>query len=96
MSNNQVQRVWEECKIHDKKDHRIVHYHLVDTTPNSLLAVVGIERSRKHMTYSATKYFLQVFGSTSTVHAGNRWKSRKDVAEFISSINSRGGPIFDN
>ncbi|GFQ05338.1 hypothetical protein PHJA_002677900 [Phtheirospermum japonicum] len=55
MSDNQVQRVWEERIISDKKDHRIVNYHLVDTTPNSLLAVVGIERSRRHMTYSATE-----------------------------------------
>ncbi|KAL6520467.1 hypothetical protein OROHE_017055 [Orobanche hederae] len=95
MSNNRVQRAWEERVISQEKDNRIVHYHLVDTTANSLLVVVGTERSRRHITYTVTEDFLRVLGSTSTAHAGTRWKSRKDVVEFLSSIASVGGPIFD-
>ncbi|KAL3643302.1 hypothetical protein CASFOL_014117 [Castilleja foliolosa] len=95
MSSNQVERVWEERVISDQYQ-RIVHYYLVDTTPNQLFAVVGIEKSRRHMTYSPTEDYLRVFGSTSTVHAGTRWKSRKNVVEFLSSIATQGGPIFHN
>ncbi|KAK6124770.1 hypothetical protein DH2020_041491 [Rehmannia glutinosa] len=96
MSDNQVLRAWEERVISQEKDNRIVHYLLVDSTGNQLLAVVGIERSRRHIIYSVTEDFLRVFGSTSTVHAGTRWKSRKDVVECLSSITSGGGPIFAN
>ncbi|GFP80488.1 hypothetical protein PHJA_000192200 [Phtheirospermum japonicum] len=96
MSENKVLRAWEERVISEENEHRIVHYHLVDTTPNSLLAVVGIEKSRKHMIYSVTEDFLRAFGPTSTVHAGSRWRSRKDAVEFLSSVTSRDGPIFAN
>ncbi|KAK6149643.1 hypothetical protein DH2020_017168 [Rehmannia glutinosa] len=96
MSDNQVLRAWEERVISQEKGSRIVHYFLMDSAGNSLLAIVGIERSRRHMFYSVTEDFLRVFGSTSTVHAGTRWKARKDVVEFLSSIASGGGPIFAN
>ncbi|GFP85092.1 hypothetical protein PHJA_000653000 [Phtheirospermum japonicum] len=94
MLNNIVQRAWEERVISEEKGHRIVHYRLLDTTPSSLLAVVGIEKSRRHMTYTVTDEFLRVFGPTGTVHA--KWKSRKAVVGFLSSITSVGGPIFAN
>ncbi|KAG8385859.1 hypothetical protein BUALT_Bualt03G0089000 [Buddleja alternifolia] len=48
------------------------------------------------MTYSVTEDFLRVFGSTSTVHAGTRWKSRKHVIGCLKSLVKGGGPIFDN
>ncbi|KAI3456571.1 hypothetical protein Pfo_013234 [Paulownia fortunei] len=96
MSDSQVLRAWEEREISQEKGSRIVHYLLKDSTGNSLLAAVGIERSIRHMTYSVTEDFLRVFGSTSTVHAGTRWKARKDVVECLTSMASGGGPIFAN
>ncbi|KAG8385857.1 hypothetical protein BUALT_Bualt03G0088800 [Buddleja alternifolia] len=96
MFDNQVQRAWEERVISPQKGNRIVHYLIRDTNANCFLAVVGIERSIRHMTYSVTEDFLRVFGSTSTVHAGTRWKSRKHVTEFLRSVVKGGGPIFDD
>ncbi|KAK4398835.1 hypothetical protein Sango_1359000 [Sesamum angolense] len=83
MSHNQVLRAWEERVISQEKGSRIVHYLLRDSTGNSLLAVVGAERSVNHMIYSVTEDFLRVFGSRNAVHAGTRWKARKDVVECL-------------
>ncbi|XP_011095931.1 uncharacterized protein LOC105175245 [Sesamum indicum] len=46
------------------------------------------------MIYSVTEDFLRVFGSRNAVHAGTRWKARKDVVECLMSVTSGGGPIF--
>ncbi|KAH6787753.1 hypothetical protein C2S52_007305 [Perilla frutescens var. hirtella] len=96
MSDNQkeVLRGWEECVISGEKGSRIVHYNLRDSTGNSLLAVVGIERSINHIIYSLSEDYLRAFKSTSTVHAGTRWKARKDVVNFLKSLTSQGGSIF--
>lgn len=93
-NQNQVQRVWEERVICQAKGRRIVHYILRDSTRNSLLAVVGIERSINHMMYTPTRDYLHAFGYTRKVHAGTRWKSRKVVTRFLKSVASRGGSIF--
>lgn len=93
-SQNQVLRAWEERVVSKERGSRIVHYTLRDSTTNSLLAVVGIEKSRNHMIYSVTEDYLRVFGSTEAVHSGTKWKARKDVVEFLMSITSVGGPIF--
>ncbi|PIN18616.1 hypothetical protein CDL12_08719 [Handroanthus impetiginosus] len=94
MSENQVRRCWEERVISTEKGNRVVHYYLMDATANCLLAVVGRERSLRHMTYSVTEDFLTVFGSSSSAHAGTRWQSRKEVSKFLQSVTSRGGSLF--
>lgn len=96
MPDNQVLRAWEERVIVQEKGSRIVHYMLKDNTGNSLLAVVGRERSINHMAYAISEDFLRVFGSTSTVHAGKKWEARRDVVEWLISVVSRGGPILAN
>ncbi|KAL8058576.1 hypothetical protein ABFS82_03G026500 [Erythranthe guttata] len=96
MSNNQVQRGWEERVICPEKGRREVHYILRDSTANSLLAVVGIERSYNHMFYTVTEDYLRVFGSTAAVNARTAWKARKYVVEFLISITSGGGSLFAN
>lgn len=96
MSDNpdRVRRGWEERVISHAKGRRIVHYILRDTTRNSLLAVVGIERSINHMVYTPNRDYLHAFGYTRKVHAGTRWKSRKDVVRFLRSVTSPGGSLF--
>ncbi|KAL8058574.1 hypothetical protein ABFX02_03G027400 [Erythranthe guttata] len=96
MSNNQVQRGWEERVICPEKGRRKVHYILRDSTANSLLAVVGIERSYNHMFYTVTEDYLRVFGSRAAVNARTAWKARKYVVEFLISITSGGGSLFAN
>ncbi|KAL8058579.1 hypothetical protein ABFX02_03G027900 [Erythranthe guttata] len=96
MSNNQVQRGWEERVICPEKGSREVHYILRDSTANSLLVVVGIERSYNHTFYTVTEDYLRVFGSTAAVNARTAWKVRKYVVEFLISITSGGGSLFAN
>ncbi|KAK6133190.1 hypothetical protein DH2020_033080 [Rehmannia glutinosa] len=96
MSNNEVLRAWEERVISQEKGSRIVHYILKDSTGNSVIAVVGRERSINHMSYAITEDYLRVFGSTCTVHAGTRWRARRDVVHWLISVVSRAGPILTN
>ncbi|KAL0321059.1 UNVERIFIED_CONTAM: hypothetical protein Sradi_5367400 [Sesamum radiatum] len=96
MSDKEVLRAWEERVISQEKGRRIVHYILKDTTGSSLLAVVGRDRSVNHMAYVISEAFLCVFASTSAVHAGTKWRARRDVVEWLKSVVSRGGPIFGN
>ncbi|PIM99056.1 hypothetical protein CDL12_28452 [Handroanthus impetiginosus] len=96
MSDDQVMRAWEERIILREKGRRLVHYILKDSMGNSVLAVVGRDRSVNHMAYEISEDFLCVFGSTSTVHAGTKWRARRDVIEWLVSVVSRGGPILAN
>lgn len=93
-NQNRVLRAWEERVVSPGRGNRVVHYILRDSTENSFVAVVGIERSKNHIIYSATEDCLRIFGSSHTVHAGTRWKARKDVVQFLMSITSIGGPLF--
>ncbi|KAL8058550.1 hypothetical protein ABFX02_03G026000 [Erythranthe guttata] len=96
MSNNQVQRGWEEGVICPEKGSSVVHYILRDSTANSLLDVVRIERRLNHMFYTVTEDYLRVFGSTAAVNARTAWKARKYFVEVLISITSGGGSLFAN
>ncbi|KAL3614931.1 hypothetical protein CASFOL_040592 [Castilleja foliolosa] len=96
MSDNQVRREWDEVVISSEKGKRVVHYILKDSIGNSLLAVVGKDRSVNHLSYTVTEDYLRVFGPTSKVHAGTKWESRRDVINWLISVVSRGGPIMAN
>lgn len=96
MADNQVRKVWEECIVIAEKGSRIVHYILRDTAGNSLLAVVGTERSVRHMIYTVSADYLRVFGSMGTVNAQTRWRTRAEVVSWLSSLVANRGPIFPN
>ncbi|KAL2473511.1 agenet domain-containing protein/bromo-adjacent-like proteiny (BAH) domain-containing protein [Forsythia ovata] len=95
-ANNHVLMAWEERIISQEKGNRVVHYYLKDSNANSVLAVVGTERSVRHMIYVVTEDFIRVYGCTRTVHVGTKWRARRDVVEWLSSIVSRGEPISTN
>ncbi|XP_075487197.1 uncharacterized protein LOC142526586 [Primulina tabacum] len=95
MSEEQVMRAWEESVISQEKGNRTVHYVIRDTTGYHLLAVVGTQRG-KHMIYTIARDFILVFGSTSEVHAGKRWKRRRDVVEWLVSLVSKRAPILSD
>lgn len=96
MSSNQVERKWEQRVVSEHKGKRIVHYLIWDTTPNNVLAVVGLQATQWHMTYTVTEDYLRVFGSTRDVHAETCWTTRKEVIQFLESVAKKGGPIFGN
>ncbi|KAL7142870.1 hypothetical protein ABFS83_08G153700 [Erythranthe nasuta] len=96
MSENQVLKAWEERVISSEKGNRIIHYILKDSTGDSLLAVVGKERSINHMCYTVSEEFLHAMGPTSTVHSSTKWRSRRDVVEWLVSLVSKNGPIVAN
>ncbi|EYU33840.1 hypothetical protein MIMGU_mgv11b018945mg [Erythranthe guttata] len=96
MSENQVLKAWEERVISSEKGNRIIHYILKDSTGDSLLAVVGKERSINHMCYTVSEEFLHAMGPTSTAHSSTKWRSRRDVVEWLVSLVSENGPIFAN
>ncbi|KZV51806.1 hypothetical protein F511_11494 [Dorcoceras hygrometricum] len=94
MSEEQVMRAWEECLVSEEKGNRIVHYNIRDTTGYHLLAVVGTDGGNKHMIYTVARDFIRVFGSTSEVHDGKKWRTRRDVVEWLASLVSKRAPIL--
>ncbi|XP_073029473.1 uncharacterized protein [Primulina eburnea] len=93
MSEEQVMRAWEECVISQEMGNRTIHYIIRDTTGYHLLAVVGTERG-KHMIYTVSRDFIRVFGSTSEVHDGKKWQTRRDVVEWLVKLVSKRAPIL--
>ncbi|CAI9755193.1 unnamed protein product [Fraxinus pennsylvanica] len=94
MSDNKVYVGWEERVMRRESGNRLVHFYLNDAAGNSLLAVVGTERSLRHMVYSVTEDFIRVFGSTIEVHSGMKWQTKREVVDLLISIASRGDPII--
>ncbi|CAI9760233.1 unnamed protein product [Fraxinus pennsylvanica] len=92
-ANNHVFVAWEERIISKEKGNRVVHYYLNESNGNSVIAVVGTEKSLRHMIYVVSEDFVIYYGCTRTVRAGAKWRARRDVVEWLTSIVSRGQPI---
>lgn len=67
-SDNNVFVGWEEHVISNEKGNRIVHYFLKNESGNAVLAVVGTERSIRHMMYVVAEEYLQAYGSESLLN----------------------------
>ncbi|KAA8527050.1 hypothetical protein F0562_008721 [Nyssa sinensis] len=76
---------WKEQFVSKERGNRVVHYFLKDISGNSVLAVVGTERSVRHMLYVVSEEFLSVYGTENSVHAGYRWRSRREVVNWLTS-----------
>lgn len=77
---------WEEKFIVEEKGSRIIHYYLRDTVGGSLLAVVGKERSRRHITYTISAEFLDYYRCWNAPIAGTKWRARRDVVDWLISL----------
>ena len=66
----------------------MVHYFLKDSAGESVLAVVGTERCVRH-SYVVVEDFLQVHGKECSIHAGFKWKSRREVVDWLTSMLSK-------
>lgn len=80
---------WKEQYISKERGNRVVHYFLKDNTGESILAVVGTERSVRHMFYVVSEEFVNAYGSNNSVHAGFRWRSRREVVNWLTSMLSK-------
>ncbi|KAM7498987.1 hypothetical protein LguiA_023401 [Lonicera macranthoides] len=80
---------WKEQFVSKEKGNRVVHYFLKDNSGESVLAVVGTERSVRHMFYVVSEEFLNVDGADKSVHAGYRWRSRREVVNWLTSMLSK-------
>ncbi|CAA2995718.1 duf724 domain-containing 3 [Olea europaea subsp. europaea] len=80
---------WKEQYMSKERGNRVVHYFLKDNSGESILAVVGTERSVRHMFYVVSEEFLNAHGAKNSVHAGFRWRSRREVVNWLTSMLSK-------
>lgn len=83
---------WEERMICQEKGKRIVQYYLKSTSGRSLLAVVGTERSLRHMAYVVSNEFLEAYGSNTSINRSLKWGARRDVVSWLISLVRNDGP----
>lgn len=88
-ANGQCFVEWKEQFVSQERGHRVVHYFLKDSAGNFILAVVGTERSVRHMFYVVADEFLNAYGSENSVHAGFKWRSRREVVDWLTSMLSK-------
>lgn len=80
---------WKEQFVSLERGNRVVHYFLKDSAGETILAVVGTERSVRHMFYVVADEFVEAFGSQSSIHAGFKWRSRREVVDWLTSMISK-------
>ncbi|XP_052208577.1 uncharacterized protein LOC127812235 [Diospyros lotus] len=80
---------WKEQFVSKERGNRVVHYFLKDISGESILAVVGTERSVRHMFYVVSEEFLNTVGAENSVQAGFRWRSRREVVNWLTSMLSK-------
>ncbi|MED6123059.1 hypothetical protein PIB30_045749 [Stylosanthes scabra] len=80
---------WKEQFVSQERGNRVVHYYLKDSDGESILAVVGTERSVRHMFYVVADEFLEICGKEGSVPAGFKWRSRREVVDWLTSTLSK-------
>ncbi|KAE9591531.1 hypothetical protein Lal_00038813 [Lupinus albus] len=82
---------WEEQVICPERGNRVTHFYLKDAFGNSVLAVVGTERSVRHMVYIVPDHFLQTYGSNESINAV-KWRARREVVDWLTCLTSQNHP----
>lgn len=80
---------WEEHIICHERGNRVIHFHLKDGSGDTVLAVIGTERSVRHMTYVVSDEFMRLAGVEKSVNACMKWRARREVVEWLTSLVSR-------
>ncbi|KAF6145068.1 hypothetical protein GIB67_013419 [Kingdonia uniflora] len=80
---------WREDFVSQERGSRVVHYYLKDRAGDSILAVVGTERSLRHMVYVVSETFSEVYCSERSINAGFKWRSRREVVDWLTSLLSK-------
>ncbi|XP_019435679.1 PREDICTED: uncharacterized protein LOC109342113 isoform X2 [Lupinus angustifolius] len=80
---------WKEQFVSQERGNRVVHYYLKDSAGESVLAVVGTERSLRHMFYVVSEEFLEIYAKEGSISAGFKWRSRREVVDWLTSTLSK-------
>ncbi|PPD94062.1 hypothetical protein GOBAR_DD08927 [Gossypium barbadense] len=80
---------WKEEFVSQERGNRVVHYFLKDSVGESIRAVIGTERSVRHMFYIVAEEFVKVYGAEHSIHAGFKWRSRREVVDWLTSMLSK-------
>lgn len=67
----------------------MIYFFLKDVTGDSILAVIGTERSVRHMTYEVSEEFMQLSGFEKSDNVCMKWRARREVVEWLTSLVSR-------
>ncbi|XVF75190.1 hypothetical protein PTKIN_Ptkin13bG0167500 [Pterospermum kingtungense] len=96
MSENNYNFVgWEEHIICQERGNRVVHFYLKEASGVLVLAVEGTERSIRHMMYVVSDEFVQAYGFHGFINANSKWRSRREVVEWLQSMVSTNPPPSD-
>lgn len=87
---------WREEFVSQERGSRVVHYYLEDSSGGSHLAVVGTERSLRHMLYVVSEEFYRTYASEKLVVSSLKWRSRREVVDWLASFLSAKGLIQSN
>lgn len=87
---------WKEEFVSQERGSRVVHYFLKDSAGECVLAVVGTERSVRHMSYVVADEFVRDFGLEASVHSGFKWRSRREVVDWLTSMLSKKNCLKDD
>ena len=94
-ADNNVFVAWEEHILSQEKGNRVVHFFLKNKRGESVLAVVGTERSVRHMIYVVADEYLQTYGSEGFINASTKWRARREVVDLLTAMVSKHPPSLD-
>eukprot|EP01018_Ginkgo_biloba_P003714 Gb_22692 [translate_table: standard] len=81
---------WEERFVSHERGSRVVYYYVKDRNGNAFLAVVGTERSLRHMVYVVSEEFLQLAEvEKCSNNSSFKWRSRREVVDWLTSLLSK-------
>ncbi|GAB4830737.1 hypothetical protein Ancab_004769 [Ancistrocladus abbreviatus] len=86
---------WEEKIISQEKGNRMVHFFLKDSSGNAVLAVIGTERSVRHMIYVVSDKFVEDYGPMTFVNVGTKWRARREVIDWLTLLVSKNQSRLD-
>lgn len=87
--DNQGFVAWEEHIVCHERGNRVIHFYLKDVSGESVLAVIGTERSIRHMTYVVSDELMRLDGFEKSVIACTKWRARREVVDWLTSLVSR-------
>lgn len=80
---------WREQFISQERGSRVVHYYLEDSSGKKFLAVIGTERSLRHMLYVVSEDFAKLVGSGREGSGSSsllKWRSRREAVDWLTSF----------
>lgn len=87
---------WEEHIISHERGNRLVHFYLRDALGAKVLAVIGTERSIRHMLYVVADDFVQAHGTDRSINVCTKWRARREVVDWLVSLVSKNHSTLDN